>query len=215
MPELSIVIPIMNEEDNVQPMIEAVDNALHGFDYELIFVDDGSSDETKPRLKKLVNDRIKLVELRKNYGQSTAMTAGIDHANAEYIAMIDGDLQNDPADIPRLVAEIEKGADLVCGYRAKRQDSLSKKLTSRFANSVRSRFTGDGVRDTAYPRGRRGPRDARRPHLPGRRWGPLAVVAPDPRRLAETAHPPDSRVGVVCPRLGHGCQPRGRPPPRF
>jgi glycosyltransferase involved in cell wall biosynthesis len=89
-----------------------------------------------------------VIEFAKNTGQSAAMYAGIMAAKGDVVVLLDGDLQNDPADIPRLLAEVEKGADLVCGYRANRRDTLSKRLTSRFANFVRSRFTRDGVRDT-------------------------------------------------------------------
>ena len=103
MKELAVVIPVMNEEDNIQPLLESVRNALDGIDYEVILVDDGSIDATKKRIIDHADERIKLVELKKNYGQSTAMTAGIDHANSKYIAMIDGDLQNDPSEPPGMV----------------------------------------------------------------------------------------------------------------
>ncbi|MES2646499.1 MAG: glycosyltransferase family 2 protein [Bacteroidota bacterium] len=149
MPELSVVIPIMNEEDNIQPMIEAVDNALKGFDYELIFVDDGSTDETKPRLKKLVTDRIKLVELRKNYGQSTAMMAGIDFCRGKYITMLDGDLQNDPADIPMMLDLLIKDDwDVVAGNRANRKDGVFlRKIPSKIANALIRRWTNVYIKD--------------------------------------------------------------------
>jgi len=88
---LSVVVPVMNEEDNVQPMIEAVQASVGQYDYELIFVDDGSTDQTRQRIAALLTDRIKLVELRKNYGQSTAMAAGIDHCSGQFITMLDGD----------------------------------------------------------------------------------------------------------------------------
>ena len=91
---------------------------------------------------------VRLLEFEKNAGQSAAMYAGIHAARGEVIALLDGDLQNDPADIPKLLAELQKGADLVCGYRAKRKDTVVKQITSRVANFVRSRFTKDGVRDT-------------------------------------------------------------------
>lgn len=149
MPELSVVIPIMNEEDNVKPMIDAVQNALHDHDYELIFVDDGSTDETKPRLKKLVNQHIKLVELRKNYGQSTAMTAGIDFGKGKYIAMLDGDLQNDPADIPMMLEKLKKEEwDVVAGNRANRKDGIFlRKIPSKIANALIRRWTNVYIKD--------------------------------------------------------------------
>ena len=88
----------MNEEDNIKPLLEAVHDALKDFDYEIILVDDGSTDATRKRIVEYADNRTKLVELRKNYGQSTAMTAGIDHANGKYVALLDGDLQNDPSE---------------------------------------------------------------------------------------------------------------------
>ena len=149
MPELSVVIPILNEEDNVKPMIEAVEAALFGFDYEMIFVDDGSTDETKPRLKKLVNERVRLVELRKNYGQSTAMTAGIDFCRGHYIAMLDGDLQNDPADIPMMLEKlITEDWDVVAGNRVKRQDGMFlRKFPSKIANALIRKWTNVNIQD--------------------------------------------------------------------
>jgi glycosyltransferase involved in cell wall biosynthesis len=149
MPELSVVIPIMNEEENVQPMVEAVDAALSGLDYELIFVDDGSTDETKVRLRKLLNDKITLVELRKNYGQSTAMNAGIDFSRGRYIAMLDGDLQNDPADIPMMLNKlINEEWDVVAGNRANRKDGvLLRKIPSKIANALIRRWTGVYIKD--------------------------------------------------------------------
>jgi dolichol-phosphate mannosyltransferase len=146
MPLLSIVVPLYNEEDNVAPLQAEIAKALTGIDYELVLVDDGSSDGTVSRIDRAPNVRV--LEFVKNSGQSAAMYAGIHAAKGEIIAFLDGDLQNDPADIPKLVAEIDKGADLACGYRAKRKDTTFKRLQSRIANNVRSRFVGDGVRDT-------------------------------------------------------------------
>jgi len=121
--------------------------ALHGIDYEIIFVDDGSTDQTVARLTN--GPAMRLLRFEKNAGQSAAIYAGLQAARGAAVVLIDGDLQNDPADIPRLLAELEGGgADLVCGYRAQRKDTVVKRLTSRIANFVRSRFTKDGVRDT-------------------------------------------------------------------
>ncbi len=146
MPAVSVVIPLFNEEGNIAQLQHELTAALTGLDYELVLVDDCSSDQTLARIER--GPGVRVIEFAKNTGQSAAMYAGIHAAQGGVIVLLDGDRQNDPADIPRLLAEIEKGADLVCGYRAKRQDSFSKKLTSRVANAVRSRFTGDGVRDT-------------------------------------------------------------------
>jgi Glycosyltransferases involved in cell wall biogenesis len=145
-PHLSIVVPLFNEEENVPILQSEIEKALEGADYELVFVDDGSTDRTAERVRR--NERVRLLRFVRNEGQSAAMLAGISNARGNYIVMLDGDLQNDPADIPRLVEELGHGADLVCGYRARRADSVVKKITSRVANFVRSRFVGDGVRDT-------------------------------------------------------------------
>jgi len=146
---LSVVVPVMNEEDNVLPMIEAVHSAIHRYDYELIFVDDGSNDQTIPRLKAALTDRIKLVELRKNYGQSTAMTAGIDHCTGRFITMLDGDLQNDPSDIPMMLEKlIAEDWDVVAGNRANRQDGmLLRKIPSKIANALIRKWTGVYIKD--------------------------------------------------------------------
>src|SRR4051794_34678017 len=144
---VSVVIPLYNEADNIAPLQKEVEAALAGIEHEIVFVDDGSKDDTLARIQR--GPGVRVLEFERNTGQSAAMYAGIHAAKGEIIALHDGDLQNDPADIPKLVAELEsKGVDLVCGYRANRKDTLSKRLTSRFANFVRSRFTRDGVRDT-------------------------------------------------------------------
>lgn len=149
MKELALVIPVMNEEDNIQPLLEAVRNALTGIDYEVVLVDDGSTDATKRRIIDNADERVKLVELRKNYGQSTAMTAGIDHANAKYIAMIDGDLQNDPTDIPFMLELAKKEDwDVVAGNRKNRKDGMVlRKIPSRIANALIRKMTGVYIRD--------------------------------------------------------------------
>ena len=145
-PAVSVVVPLYNEEENA-PLLQAeLATALSGLAHEVIFVDDGSTDHTVSRLTKA--PEIRILQFEKNAGQSAAMYAGANAARGDVVVLIDGDLQNDPADIPRLLAEIERGADLVCGYRAQRKDTLVKRLTSRIANFVRSRFTKDGVRDT-------------------------------------------------------------------
>ena len=145
-PAISVVIPLFNEQDNMETLQCELHAALKGLDYEIVFVDDGSKDDTVQRVE--TRPEVRLLVFEKNAGQSAAMYAGIHAARGEVIALLDGDLQNDPADIPKLLAEIEKGADLVCGYRAKRKDTVVKQITSRVANFVRSRFTKDGVRDT-------------------------------------------------------------------
>jgi dolichol-phosphate mannosyltransferase len=145
-PLVSVVVPLFNEEANVPILQSELRAALADLDHEIIFVDDGSIDRTVERIENAANVRV--VRFAKNAGQSAAIYAGLQAACGATAVLIDGDLQNDPADIPKLLAEISRGADLVCGYRAQRQDTLVKRLTSRVANFVRSRFTKDGVRDT-------------------------------------------------------------------
>jgi glycosyltransferase involved in cell wall biosynthesis len=145
-PEISVVVPLFNEEENTPILQSELRSALNGLDHEIIFVDDGSIDRTVERIETAPN--IQVIRFEKNSGQSAAIYAGLQAARGATLVLIDGDLQNDPADIPRLLAEIARGGDLVCGYRARRKDTLLKRLTSRIANAVRSRFTKDGVRDT-------------------------------------------------------------------
>ena len=146
MSDVSVVVPLYNEEQSVAMLQRELADALTGLDYEIIFVDDGSRDETVARIA--ANPRTRVLHFEKNAGQSAAIFAGLQAIRSEVAVLIDGDLQNDPADIPGLLAEISRGADLVCGYRARRKDTLLKRITSRVANFVRSRFTRDGVRDT-------------------------------------------------------------------
>jgi glycosyltransferase involved in cell wall biosynthesis len=149
MKELSLVIPVMNEEENIQPLLEAVRNALSGIDYEVVLVDDGSTDSTRKKIIEFADERTKLVELRKNYGQSTAMTAGIDHANAKFVAMIDGDLQNDPTDIPFMLDLAKREDwDVVAGNRKNRKDGMVlRKIPSKIANALIRRMTGVYIKD--------------------------------------------------------------------
>ena len=145
-PAVSVVVPLFNEEENVALLQAELASALAPFDYEIIFVDDGSTDATVARIA--TDERVRVLSFAQNAGQSAAMYAGLHAARGATAVLIDGDLQNDPADIPKLLREIEAGADLVCGYRAQRKDTVVKRITSRVANFVRSRFTKDGVRDT-------------------------------------------------------------------
>jgi len=145
-PGVSVVVPLFNEEESISLLQTELSAALKNFDYEIVFVDDGSADCTADRIERKMNVRV--IRFEKNAGQSAAIYAGVMAARGATLVLIDGDLQNDPADIPRLLNEIARGADLVCGYRAQRRDTRVKRLTSRIANAVRSRFTKDGVRDT-------------------------------------------------------------------
>jgi dolichol-phosphate mannosyltransferase len=145
-PQVSVIVPLFNEEGSIAQLQMELESALKDYSHELLFVDDGSTDATTKRIKRAPGVRI--LEFEKNTGQSAAMYAGLAAAIGNVLVLIDGDLQNDPSDIPRLLAEIDRGADLVCGYRLKRRDSWFKRIQSRIANGVRSRFTKDGVRDT-------------------------------------------------------------------
>ena len=144
--DLSLVIPLYNEEDNVVNLVDEVCRVLAGRNFEVLLGDDGSTDATVARIPQ--RPEVRVIEFAQNAGQSAAMYAGVNAAHGRIIALMDGDLQNDPADLPTLLAELEKGFDLVCGYRAKRKDTPFRRIQSRVANFVRSRFTGDGVRDT-------------------------------------------------------------------
>jgi glycosyltransferase involved in cell wall biosynthesis len=145
-PAVSVVVPVFNEEASMSILQGELRSALAGFDHEIIFVDDGSTDQSVAKIEN--TPRVRTLRFEKNAGQSAALFAGLTAARGAIIVTIDSDLQNDPADIPRLLAEISHGADLVCGYREKRKDTMVKRLTSRIANFVRSRYTRDGVRDT-------------------------------------------------------------------
>jgi dolichol-phosphate mannosyltransferase len=145
-PQVSVVIPVFNEEGNVSQLQMELESALKAIPYEIVFVDDGSQDRTVERIRR--GARVQVVELAKNSGQSAAIYAGLANASGTILVLMDGDLQNDPKDIPRLVAEIDKGFDLICGYRVNRKDNWFKRVQSSIANKVRSRFTKDGIRDT-------------------------------------------------------------------
>lgn len=150
-PTLSIVVPLYNEEESLPPLVEAVRSALSDYDgWELVLVDDGSRDATVAIAAELAaaDDRLRLVPLARNYGQTAAMQAGFDHARGGVVVSMDGDLQNDPVDIPRLVAKLEEGYDLVSGYREGRQDKLiTRKVPSWIANRLIRRLTGVAIRD--------------------------------------------------------------------
>jgi glycosyltransferase involved in cell wall biosynthesis len=149
MKEISVVITVMNEEDNIAPLVAAIRSALAGMDFEVVFVDDGSTDATRQRIRDVMDERILLVELRKNYGQSTAMTAGIDHTTGRYVALLDGDLQNDPTDIPPMLELLKsEDWDVVAGNRANRKDGmLLRKIPSKIANYLIRRWTKVYIKD--------------------------------------------------------------------
>jgi len=139
----------MNEEDNIQPLLEQIRISLEGWDYEVILVDDGSSDQTVKRIKEYADERTRAVIFNKNYGQTTAMAGGIDEAKGEYIITLDGDLQNDPSDIPEMIRKLENDdVDVVAGVRAKRKDGMFlRKIPSKIANALIRKFTGVYLHD--------------------------------------------------------------------
>jgi glycosyltransferase involved in cell wall biosynthesis len=148
-PKISVVVTVYNEEENIQPLIDDISDALENFEYEIVYVDDGSTDNTLATLKSIKHDRLKVVEFRKNYGQSLALMAGIDYATGEFIATMDGDLQNDPSDIPSMLKMAEEGDyDMVAGNRANRKDGMVlRKLPSAIANYIIRRSSGVHLKD--------------------------------------------------------------------
>ena len=140
-PAISLVIPVYNEEDNLQPLYDKIVAALEPLDihWELLLVDDGSRDRSVPRMRELAaqDPRVIAIELRRNFGQTAAMAAGFDHARGEFIVTLDADLQNDPGDIPRLLRQAAEGYDIVSGWRKDRQDAfVSRTLPSKIANRL-------------------------------------------------------------------------------
>lgn len=155
MTELSVVIPVHNEEANIQPLVDEVRQALDGaIEFELIYVNDGSSDGTLERLTEAsrVCPQLKVISHVESAGQSTAVRTGVQNAQGAWIATLDGDGQNDPADIPALyealMANADSGVQLVNGYRKKRKDTFIKRISSRLANGIRSFLLKDETPDT-------------------------------------------------------------------
>jgi glycosyltransferase involved in cell wall biosynthesis len=151
-PELSIVVPLYNEEDSLRPLYSAITHAVAplGISFEIIFVDDGSRDGTVRIADEIARSdpRVCLVKFRRNYGQTPAMAAGIAQAAGDVIVTMDGDLQNDPADIGALLRKIDEGYDIVVGWRFDRQDKLvSRKIPSRIANALIAKVTGVPIKD--------------------------------------------------------------------
>lgn len=150
-PTLSVVIPVLNEAENVAPLATKLAVALEGWpgEAEILFVDDGSTDKTLEALRELqqADARIRIAHFRRNHGQTAALAAGFHLARGRAVVTIDGDLQNDPAEIPRLASMLDEW-DCVCGVRARRRDSLWKRISSRIGNGFRNWATGDDILDT-------------------------------------------------------------------
>jgi len=151
-PKLSVIVPFYNEEDNIQRMYAAIVAAIEPLEvtFEMVFVDDGSKDNTVNLAIEIArhDQRVKVVKFRRNYGQTPAMAAGIQHASGSILITMDGDLQNDPADIRNFLAKIDEGNDIVVGWRFNRQDKLvSRKIPSRMANWLIGKVTGVPIKD--------------------------------------------------------------------
>lgn len=150
---ISVVIPFYNEEENLTILYEQLIRVLDGMNrqFEIIFVDDGSTDKTFERMRELhdYDDRVKIIKFRKNFGQSAALKAGFDNVRGDVVISMDGDLQNDPEDIPLLLDTMEtEDLDVVCGWRAERKDPLSKTIISKIANLIRRNITSELVHDS-------------------------------------------------------------------
>ena len=151
-PELSIFLPVYNEEENLQPLHEKLSEALEqlGRSYEILYIDDGSTDGSLARLRELalLDERVRVIAFRRNYGQTAAMSAGIDYARGDILIPMDADLQNDPADIQRLLTKLDEGYDVVSGWRKDRKDRwLTRRLPSMLANRLVSRIAGITLHD--------------------------------------------------------------------
>jgi glycosyltransferase involved in cell wall biosynthesis len=150
-PDISIVVPMLNEQENIGPLYEQITQALDGkYDYEIIVVDDGSTDESLAVLKKIQESdkRLRIVCFRKNFGQTAALSAGFAHSHGNIVVAMDADLQNDPADIPAMVAKLDEGYDVVSGWRKERHDrALTRLLPSLIANKLIAWITGVKLHD--------------------------------------------------------------------
>ncbi len=149
--KLSVVVPVRNEQDNVAPLIAEIDAALKGFTHEIVYVNDGSTDETHVRLQQLQTQypQLRIARHANSCGQSTAVRSGVKAAKYDWVATLDGDGQNDPADIPKLIAALEEGVWLVGGNRRNsRRDNWIKRISSVIANTVRSKMLRDDTPDT-------------------------------------------------------------------
>ncbi|MHC4120452.1 MAG: glycosyltransferase family 2 protein, partial [Planctomycetota bacterium] len=150
-PEISVVVPLLNEQDNIGPLYEQITQTLAGkHSYEVLFVDDGSTDDSFKVMKGLLkrDDKVRIIRFRRNFGQTAALSAGFANARGKIIIAMDGDLQNDPADIPKMVEKLDEGFDVVSGWRKKRHDNaLTRLLPSKVANWLISRITGVKLHD--------------------------------------------------------------------
>jgi glycosyltransferase involved in cell wall biosynthesis len=149
--DLSVVVPIKNERENIHPLVKEITTTLESLPikYEIIYVDDGSTDGSFNVLREMQKTypQVRIIKFGRNYGQTAATDAGCRKAQGEIVVTLDGDLQNDPGDIPGMLEEL-RGVDMVCGYRKKRKDNFYRIIQSRIANAVRNWITGDDIIDT-------------------------------------------------------------------
>lgn len=148
-PDISIIIPLYNEVDNIEPLGYSIINAMQGRNYEVVFVDDGSADGSTQKLREWCaqHTNFRTVHFKKNAGQTAAMDAGFRHAAGKYVVSMDADMQNDPADIPKLIEKLNT-FDMVCGWRQKRNDPWIKRISSKVANYIRNKLSKEDIRDT-------------------------------------------------------------------
>ena len=146
---ITVVVCVYNEQPNIKPLADLIFKSLNGYSFEVVFVDDGSTDSTVKEILSLGHKEINLLELRKNYGQSSALAAGIQHAKGEYIVTMDGDLQNDPSDIPAMLKKLlDEELDMVAGIRSNRMDgALLRKIPSKIANWIIRSSTNVKLKD--------------------------------------------------------------------
>lgn len=154
-PEISVIIPVYNEEANIVQLFNELKETLQSMkkSFEILFIDDGSKDQTLAKLKELLSEGdaenyLRIIEFRKNFGQTPALLAGFNQAKGKYIVTMDGDLQNDPADIPRMFKALTDEVDVVCGWRKNRKDNWLKKIPSRINNWLNRRLTGVEIHDS-------------------------------------------------------------------
>ncbi|HHT9136949.1 MAG TPA: glycosyltransferase family 2 protein [Candidatus Wunengus sp. YC60] len=148
-PDISIIIPLYNEVDNIEPLGHSIIKAMQGRNYEVVFVDDGSTDGSPKKLDEWCaqHTNFHTLHFKKNAGQTAAMDAGFKHAAGKFVVSMDADLQNDPADIPKLLEKLNT-YDMVCGWRQKRNDPWIKRISSKVANCIRNKLSREDIRDT-------------------------------------------------------------------
>ena len=148
-PDISIIIPLYNEVDNIEPLGYSIINAMQGQNYEVVYIDDGSTDGSAQKLREWCaqHTNFRTVHFKRNAGQTAAMDAGFRHARGKYVVSMDADMQNDPADIPKLLEKLNT-YDMVCGWRQKRNDPWIKRISSKVANYIRNKLSREDIRDT-------------------------------------------------------------------